>query len=212
MEILETYSHFAALSLKFTNEELVPIWNEVNGMLDLNFKDSQSHTRRLAGNIEKSFLLQKSHAHIERLIMPALKAHAETFKYLNEIIMFSKDLPIVLDTTWVNFQKKHEFNPVHNHSGVFSFVIWLKIPFNIEDEYNAPFCKDVMFPQAGNFAFSYISQEQGIPKILHFHVPADRKYENRGFLFPSSVQHQVYPFSTSDDYRISVSGNFHFKV
>ena len=212
MEILENYSYFTAISLKFTDEELAPIWSEVKEMQDLNFKGSLSHTHRLAGNIENSFVLRKSHSAIERLMLPAIQYHVQAFKYMEEMIIFSKDLPIVLDNVWVNFQKKHEFNPVHNHSGVFSFVIWLQLPFDIEEEYKAPFCKDVMFPQAGNFVFSYISQEQGIPKILHFHVPADKKYENQGFLFPSSVQHQVYPFSTSDDYRISVSGNFYFKV
>ena len=31
-------------------------------------------------------------------------------------------------------------------------------------------------------------------------------------LFPSEMYHGVYPFYTSDDYRISVSGNFNFKI
>jgi hypothetical protein len=38
-------------------------------------------------------------------------------------------------------------------------------------------------------------------------IEADRSYENKMIIFPSSLQHCVYPFFTSDDYRISLSGN-----
>ena len=31
---------------------------------------------------------------------------------------------LVLGNLWVNFQKKNEFNPVHYHSGVFSFILF----------------------------------------------------------------------------------------
>jgi len=31
-------------------------------------------------------------------------------------------------------------------------------------------------------------------------------------MFPSQLIHAVYPFYTSDEYRISVSGNIKFKV
>ena len=31
-------------------------------------------------------------------------------------------------------------------------------------------------------------------------------------MFPSYVQHEVFPFYTSDDYRITISGNVSFDV
>ena len=37
--------------------------------------------------------------------------------------------------------------------------------------------------------------------------PVDKSFEGRMFLFPSIMSHQVYPFYTSDEYRITVSGN-----
>jgi hypothetical protein len=36
--------------------------------------------------------------------------------------------------------------------------------------------------------------------------------ENTLLLFPAKLTHAVYPFYSSDDYRISVSGNVVFKV
>ena len=38
-------------------------------------------------------------------------------------------------------------------------------------------------------------------------VPVDKTYEGTIVMFPSEMLHAVYPFYTSDDYRISVSGN-----
>ena len=35
---------------------------------------------------------------------------------------------------WVNFQKPGEFNPIHNHSGVVSGIIFIDIPDEISDE------------------------------------------------------------------------------
>ena len=31
-------------------------------------------------------------------------------------------------------------------------------------------------------------------------------------IFPACVNHGVYPFYTSDDYRVSVAGNFKFDI
>ena len=40
----------------------------------------------------------------------------------------------VLKKLWVNYQKKYDFNPIHIHSGVFSFVIWVQIPYDLTEE------------------------------------------------------------------------------
>ena len=41
---------------------------------------------------------------------------------------------LILESFWANYQYKHEFNPVHDHGGAFSFVIWMKIPYDCEDQ------------------------------------------------------------------------------
>ena len=40
----------------------------------------------------------------------------------------------------------------------------------------------------------------------------DKSYEGKMIMFKASQIHSVYPFYTSDDYRITVSGNLVFKV
>ena len=41
---------------------------------------------------------------------------------------------VELKRLWVNYQKKYDFNPLHIHSGIFSFVIWVQIPYDLEEE------------------------------------------------------------------------------
>ena len=39
-----------------------------------------------------------------------------------------------LQRLWVNYQKKYDFNPLHIHSGIFSFVIWVQIQYDLKKE------------------------------------------------------------------------------
>ena len=116
--------------------------------------------------------------------------------------------------TWVNFQKKYEFNPPHNHSGVFSWIIFLNIPYNLEDE-------DRVFPMlnmdhsqdisTSRLSFLQVSptMKGGIDGVI---LNVDKSFEGKIIMFPSYVQHQVFPFYTSDDYRITISGNACFNI
>lgn len=44
-------------------------------------------------------------------------------------------------------------------------------------------------------------------KVPTMVVAADRTWESRMLMFPARMAHCVYPFYTSKDYHISVSGN-----
>ena len=38
------------------------------------------------------------------------------------------------DSLWVNYQKQHDFNPLHNHRGNLSFVSYLNVPEELKTE------------------------------------------------------------------------------
>ena len=48
--------------------------------------------------------------------------------------------------------------------------------------------------------------------ILTSLVNVDKSFEGKMFMFPSRQKHLVYPFYTSNKYRITVSGNLKLKV
>jgi len=115
--------------------------------------------------------------------------------------------------TWVNFQKKHEYNPIHSHSGILSWVIWYQIPYDIEKEkYGGPGQKEEGLPH-GQFHFYCSNGGSGIgnqSNILGFPLDVDLKWNGTIALFPSNLNHQVFPFYTSNEERITIAGNIYF--
>lgn len=108
---------------------------------------------------------------------------------------------------WVNFQKKHEFNPFHSHSGALSFVIWMKIPYSYEDEQKTVATQNMAEGhRSGCFQFIYTSL---LGVTSHYDYLLDPSWEATLLVFPASLPHQVYPFYTSDEERISISGNIY---
>jgi len=105
---------------------------------------------------------------------------------------------------WANFQRKHEFNPIHNHTGAVSFTIWVQIPYDIAAE-------QAMFPNGtvnvtSNFAFVYSGTTED---IVTYNFPVQQDWEGMIVMWPSWLRHMVNPFYTSDGYRISLAGNIY---
>ena len=94
---------------------------------------------------------------------------------------------------WVNFQKKGEFNPIHNHGGVVSAVVFIKIPKELDEERKTT---------------TYTAKASGCLEFLYMgqHIVVKPK-EAMMFLFPAYLQHAVYPYH-SDVERVSMSFNF----
>ena len=144
---------------------------------------------------------------VEPFVLYLANAYNKQYNWFNDSdANYENDRPKQLKLTdlWVNIQKKHEFNPPHEHTGIMSFVIWIKIPYKLADE-------EAYFPPvSGNanrtskFSFHYsnlVGQHQ------HYMIDVDKDHEGTIAMFPSKLNHSVNPFYTSDDYRISISGN-----
>jgi len=110
-----------------------------------------------------------------------------------------------LESLWVNFQKKHEFNPPHDHSGVYSFVIWMQIPTSYAEQKKLPICAESNADNhISNFAFSYTNT---MGRVSTFAYNMEKEAEGYMVMFPSQMLHQVFPFYENDGERISISGN-----
>ena len=162
----------------------------------------------LAGNINGSFTIKdKNNWFYNNIIMPTVieyeKNNSDFFLTIVPQVL-TKNCAFVLDSFWVNFQKKHEFNPVHSHSGVFSFVIWLDIPVNFKKESKLNFVNHSNAPKASCFEFVYTTT---IGQIDSYVYELSSDYNGTMLFFPSKLNHVVYPFYTSNKNRISISGN-----
>jgi hypothetical protein len=202
----KTFPNIGYLEVQLSGEELSPIKEEI-AEIQKDFNQAREHNAQLVGNLEKEFTLFKSKIHLNNVVFKYLKAYDDETDYTQKINVLTNDCPMIIDDPWVNFQKKYEFNPPHNHTGIVSFVIWIKIPYNIENENATAGSRKAQTPLAGQFSFHYTNV---LGKISHHHIPADRFLEGTLLIFPAEMNHSVNPFYTSDDYRISVSGNVKF--
>jgi hypothetical protein len=203
-----TFPNLGFIEHQFDKYQLAPILDEINEIESNNFSGIPRNSD-LAGNLEKEFTLHKSKDYLSDLILPFCTEYDKHFEYLSRLNILTKNLPIILDLPWVNFQKKTEFNPSHNHSGIFSFVLWINIPFFIEDEKQNPSSKNSNANCPGHFILYYTNS---LGRICMYTIPVDKNWNNKMIFFPSEFIHEVMPFYTSNDYRISVSGNFRLMV
>jgi hypothetical protein len=109
------------------------------------------------------------------------------------------------DNLWVNFQKKYEYNPIHDHTGIYSFVIWYQVPYTLEDEQK--YHHSSGNNHHGDFNFVYPAPFNRSYQMLSQPLKIDKSKEGYISIFPSSLNHIVYPFYSSDEYRITLSGN-----
>ena len=115
----------------------------------------------------------------------------------------------VLEPFWVNFQKETEFNPIHSHSGVFSFVIWVKIPTDWREQHALPISANSNAPRASDFEFRYTTMLGDISNYIYL---LDKEVEGHMLFFPAKLMHEVYPFYNCDKERISISGNILYDI
>ena len=212
-----------AIVRSFTNigvlESTLPedIFQLLKTSIDSLTEDSETYNTRLVGHIREEYSLDHINDLISDYIIGVANAWSDAHPgYIDgfEEVHKNNNYKLQLTSLWVNKQKKYEFNPLHTHPSVLSFVIWVKIPYRLEDEIN-------YFPQitgtdlgSGNvhtskFFFVYVDT---LGSIKQLPIPVDSSYEGTIMMFPSALNHGVYPFYTSDEYRISVSGNIRINV
>ena len=179
------------------NKEIVDIHTNDMGIQKMN--------ESLAGQITREYEITKSRTLLDPFLEEMGRAYQKEWNY------YPKENPnnnkLTVESVWVNMQKKLEVNPLHNHDGTLSFVAWLHVPFKLEDERNMENVKSSRTVElASTFQFVYTSV---LGNIVNSPMFVESGWEGRIVMFPAKLLHIVYPFQTTDDYRISIAGNLH---
>ncbi len=183
---------------KLDKEMMDYLWSQIK----LAKENNINHKDKLVGHLTSSLTLPDTEGKLNDCVTN-MSRHL-MYGIYNQHIEEGK---LRLRDLWVNFQKKHDFNPVHNHSGAISFVIWMKIPYKRADEVNTARTKGIGEEcLSGCFQFLFTSM-LGEIKTDVYHL--DPSYEATILIFPCMFNHVVYPFYTSDEERISISGNIY---
>ena len=176
-----------------------------------NFKGLDKYQKYLAGHLKHEYSLEHPSlvAEINKQIVECVELYDETFGsglVEQEMKRGSNktgiDYEIDMGPIWINFMQKYEFNPSHTHSGLFSYVIWIKVPYSLEEEAKL---WDTPNKYAGCFAFQHLDC------IGRFVTDIQESEEGGMVFFPANLTHTVFPFYTSDEFRVSVSGNVFLK-
>ncbi len=139
---------------------------------------SQDASGILAGQLEEQFYIYPSKRDLDEL-----RKHIGTYTNQNYID---------IEPIWVNFQRADDWQPVHNHAGEFSFVVYIDIPPGMYDE-----------PEiAGSIVFTYGEQ---LPYARCQYGPI-KPQAGDIYIFPAWLKHYVYPYKSTGQ-RVSVSGN-----
>lgn len=163
-----------------------------------------------SGKIKEIDVRDKLYGHLEKEIQlpstPNIKYFVETMSVHYENIFYGNcDKTFELKMLWANYAKKHDFFPIHTHTGSYAFVIWVNIPYNVEEELSK---YESDSNRASLFCFHYTNT---LGKIDTMPLRIDKSWEWKMAFFPAELNHSVNPFYTSDDYRISISGNIFTK-
>ena len=196
------FSSLLYVETTISSKDLKKLKIATKNILD-NSDQSEKYNDKLAGQLEKEFLLGKS----QKILEPYIGPLANFYIKQNDSNI-SNESNFNFSEAWVNFQKKHEYNPVHSHGGEFSYVLWIQIPYDLEKELSLSNSKNSNGPLNSTFNFEFIDVFGDIKPETLF---VDKSWEGKIILFPAKLRHQVYPFYTSDDYRISISGNIRRK-
>ena len=186
------------LQMRLTPEEMDFLWSRINNPPE----PERSFKPQLAGNIAESIrITDKDGWFFNHAIIPNLFRYTQEFGNIGSNVAATGKHPYVLDNMWVNYQKQGEYNPIHKHDGIYSFVVWMKIPTDYHEQ-NSNNTSNT--PRHSSFEFSYANILGG---ISGYHYPLTPEFEGMMVFFPSKLFHQVFPFYNCDETRISISGN-----
>lgn len=193
-----SFPNYGFLQVKLDGAEREYLWNIIK-----KHKDSAKH--KLAGHIDNSYdLADTNNWFFNNVLVPLCHIYGNTYSNLGNTIPTNNKHPLYLEAFWVNFQKQNEFNPLHDHSGIYSFVIWMKIPTDFTEQNSNVLASTTRAKKISVFDLHYINT---LGKIDAMQFNLDKSYEGTLLFFPSKFDHCVYPYYNCDDIRVSISGN-----
>ena len=186
------------LEVELDNTEIDFLWKSIENK-------GENHKSELVGNIDSSYeIFDKDNWFYNNTLVRLCDAYAESFGNIGSNLPTANKHPYYLETLWVNYQRQTEFNPTHNHKGVYSFVIWMQIPTDYNEQIENPIANNINSDHISNFCFDY---RDITGEYQYYAYAMSKKMEGKMVFFPSKLTHTVYPFYNCSEDRISISGN-----
>ena len=211
MEVKKIYPPVTPfLQVKLDQKVIDYLWKIINlaKTKNISFKD------KLIGNISQSLLLEdQDDFFYKSALVPLIKYFRASNPFGDDPVppntLLGPKSTLALNQLWVNYQYKTEFNPFHDHSGAYSFAIWMSIPYAFEEQKQLEQFRDIEDSNimVGVFEFEYFDS---LGSIKNYRYNLSPEYEGYMVFFPANLRHCVYPFYETDEPRISIAGNLSY--
>mgnify|MGYP001293560622 CR=1 FL=1 len=195
-----TPKNYGWLQLQLNDEYITHIWDCINTA------PIASHKKNLIGHVEKSILVKdKNNKLFNDVMLMLIEEYGKHWGHEHtDIPMVDQYCQYYMSDFWVNYQNQHEYNPIHNHRGIYSFAAWLKIPTDFKEQAQHYTSVDANNPTNSSFIFEYTNT---LGQIKTYMYQLDPSWEGTLLFFPSALRHAVHPFYDCEEQRVSISGN-----
>ena len=206
---VEILRPFGPCIIKATIPEQVQ--QDLIGLFERNYQ-AGDHSPNLAGNMLREFTIDDKTLDAEqaqRFVQMLADGSAELYKY-SKIVQWENlkrtatqrhkeivdgrinemNLNCIVHQSWGNISVAGDFNPMHSHTGMISGVGYLRMPDDIEAEWEA----EDHDPSAGLINFMNSNSANLMSHNLRIKPEVGVIY-----FFPAWLQHEVYPFRSGGE-------------
>lgn len=187
-------------------------------------QDSTDYRKALAGRLKSEWRYSDDNIkYFEKKLAPYFNLYIDQLRtyHIDPALTFKQPKGKLI-SLWMNYMHAGDYNPLHNHSGSLSFVIYIDVPDVIYEEENPAngfppgtisFIDDISFFQRLPLPDTKESMRNGDASINDFIMPTThynlKPRTGEILIFPSYLMHSVEAFQSSV-VRKSVSGNIRF--
>tara|TARA_B100000131_G_scaffold291068_1_gene304348 strand:- start:617 stop:1291 length:675 start_codon:yes stop_codon:yes gene_type:complete len=199
----EDLPNYGILQCELDQKEIDYLWKLVHKYLPGAKWDARDGNRlySIENEADKQFSINDDDLYFQdNCLMPAaekyFKEYGVPFKFKT-----THYHQLAFNRFWGRASNHGDYQSIHDHQGVFTFVVWLKIPFDHEEERSA---QPGFRPEAGDFVLVY---PDTCGQLIKRNFVLSERAEGKMLFFPSDINHIVYPHFTTKDYRISLAGD-----
>tara|TARA_B100000085_G_scaffold44985_1_gene38123 strand:+ start:2077 stop:2751 length:675 start_codon:yes stop_codon:yes gene_type:complete len=188
------------IEAKLNQEQIDALWLNVHKYSPREAEWIGNTLRKVPTNLKQWNMKDDNSSFQSGVLMPMVEEYFSNYE-IPFSLKTTKYHQFVLSRFWTRASTAGDYQSLHDHQGVFTFVVWLTIPFDGESEKNN---QSGFRPDAGEFGLVYNNTCGNISK-KNWTLSPDM--EGTILLFPSDINHIVYPHYSTEDYRISVAGD-----
>jgi len=192
--------NYGVLDTKLSEDAKEKVWDRIKKYSPETAEWSGNTLLNVAENHKQWEISDQDYWFEDTIIRPAVGAYIQRWG-LPAKMQTTHEHGLIFSRLWVRASTRHDYQSLHDHQSVLTFVLWMNIPFNSKIERNI---QAGFRPEAGDVILQY-HDTCGSVQQMTWHI--SKECSGQMIMFPSNWQHIVYPHHSTDEFRIAVAGD-----